>query len=329
MTTTSTFNHIDLSSQAAGTKKPWTKVDAGGMSYGHEKVTRTVHNLRNESPSEFNTDISGFGTFVWPSLETEFLDDARVRGQYYDDTAALLRANCEALASNLSTGPDGGINHVRKVVIFDHTIRRRVPGAARAPVQQVHVDQTAAAAEARVRRHLPADEQEDLLKTRFQLINVWRPIAHAATDHPLAVIDWRSTRREDFVPVDLLYPKRKDSVMGSDAESSSSEDLNDDRGKEKPAPKGADPRSTEGYEARGETMGVAASERHRFYYVKDMQPEEVLLLKCYDSWGEGEKDSRAGLAVRTPHTAFEDPDTPEDAKPRESIEVRALVFYEK
>lgn len=76
-------------------------------------------------------------------------------------------------------------------------------------------------------------------------------------------------------------------------------------------------------------MGVAASDKHRFYYIKDMSPDEVLLLKCYDSWGEGEPGGKKGLAVRTPHTAFEDPATPPDAKPRESIEVRALVFYEE
>jgi hypothetical protein len=34
------------------------------------------------------------------------------------------------------------------------------------------------------------------------------------------------------------------------------------------------------------------------------------------------------VAVLTPHTAFEDPSTPKDAPLRESIELRALVFYD-
>ncbi|KAI0400423.1 hypothetical protein F4802DRAFT_585071 [Xylaria palmicola] len=319
MSTTAAFNHIDLASQPAGTAKPWNKVDGGGVSHGYQRVTRAVRDLRGEAASEFNTDVAGFGLVRWPAAERDFVDDAAVRGAYYDEVAALLRADCEALASNAG----GAGNKVHKVVIFDHTIRRRVPGAARGPVQQVHVDQTPAAAAARVRRHLPSEEAEELLGRRFQLINVWRPIGHAASDHPLAVIDWRSTAPADFVPVDLLYPKRADSVMGGDG----GNDDDDDRGKEK-APAREDAVSTEGYEVRGETMGVAPSERHRFYYVKDMTPDEVLLLKCYDSWGEGEPAGRSGLAVRTPHTAFEDPATPPDAKPRESIEVRALVFYE-
>ncbi|KAI1809891.1 hypothetical protein GGS20DRAFT_569956 [Poronia punctata] len=319
--TTSTFYHIDIS--ALDGTKPWSKVDGGGISYKNKAVTRPVHNFRDESkPDSFNTDTSGFGTFQWPSSEKEFVDDAAVRGKYYQDVEALLRANCESLPSNNNNNNNNGKkNKVRKVVIFDHTIRRRKPDSPRGPVQQVHVDQTAAAAEARVRRHLPHEEAEEILKSkvRFQLINVWRPISHPASDHPLAVIDWRSTSPQDFVPVDLLYPKRADSVIDDDDD--------DDRGKEEKA-KSVDPVSTEGYEVRGETMGVRDNEGHRFYYVRDMTPDEVLLLKCYDSWGEGERDGREGLAVRTPHTAFVDPDTPVDAKPRESIEVRALVFYE-
>ncbi|KAI0428255.1 methyltransferase [Xylaria sp. FL1042] len=320
MTTTATFNYIDPTSAPDSTGKHWTKVDGGGLSYKHRQATHAVHNLREGAASQFNTDVAGFGLQRWPSSLSahDFADDAAVRGAYYADTEAVLRANCDALGSNVSAGNNN--NKVRKVVIFDHTIRRRDPTAPRGPVQQVHVDQTPAAAVARVRRHCAPEEVEDLLKRRFQLINVWRPIAHVAADHPLAVIDWRSTDPGDFVPVQLLYPKRADSVMDDD---------DDDRGKEKLPDASNVKDSTEGYEVRGETMGVAASDKHRFYYVKDMTPDEVLLLKCYDSWGEGEPDGKKGLAVRTPHTAFEDPATPADAKPRESIEVRALVFYEK
>jgi len=34
------------------------------------------------------------------------------------------------------------------------------------------------------------------------------------------------------------------------------------------------------------------------------------------------------VAVYTPHTAFSDPTTPEGTPPRQSIELRALVFYD-
>lgn len=70
----------------------------------------------------------------------------------------------------------------------------------------------------------------------------------------------------------------------------------------------------------GETYSVTYHPAHRWHYVPRMQGDEVLLLKCYDS----KTDGRARFA---PHTAFADPTTPPGAPPRESIEVRALVFH--
>lgn len=70
----------------------------------------------------------------------------------------------------------------------------------------------------------------------------------------------------------------------------------------------------------GETYAVTFNPAHRWYYVPDMQPDEALLLKCYDS----KTDGRARFA---PHTAFEDPTAPADALLRESLEVRTFVFH--
>ena len=70
----------------------------------------------------------------------------------------------------------------------------------------------------------------------------------------------------------------------------------------------------------GETYSVTFDPEHRWFYVPEMRADEVLLLKCYDS----KTDGRARFA---PHTAFTDPTTPADAPPRESIELRTLVFH--
>lgn len=48
----------------------------------------------------------------------------------------------------------------------------------------------------------------------------------------------------------------------------------------------------------------------------------VLTFPSYDSIEDG------SVAVLTPHTSFVDPTTPPDAPLRESIELRALVFYD-
>jgi|RhiMethySRZTD1v2_1073278.scaffolds.fasta_scaffold15139_2 hypothetical protein len=70
----------------------------------------------------------------------------------------------------------------------------------------------------------------------------------------------------------------------------------------------------------GETYSVTYDPAHRWFYVPRMRADEALLLKCYDS----RTDGRARFA---PHSAFTDPTTPADAPPRESIEIRALVFH--
>jgi hypothetical protein len=50
-----------------------------------------------------------------------------------------------------------------------------------------------------------------------------------------------------------------------------------------------------------------------------MQTDEAILIKCYDSAPD--------KARFTAHSAFEDPTAPTDVLPRESIELRTLVFH--
>ncbi|KAF1942668.1 hypothetical protein EJ02DRAFT_453991 [Clathrospora elynae] len=294
--TTASFSHIDTASYEG---KPWSKVDGPGNNFAQKWHERKVSNLRGIE-HEFTTDNAGFAVYQYPAQEKLFTSDTAVQSGYYAEVESLLRSKLAG---------------IKKVVIFDHTIRRRIKDSPRQPVQQVHVDQTPGAAEVRVRRHVPREEADALVKGRYQIINVWRPIENPAADHPLAVIDWRSTSPTDFIPTDLLYPKRADSL-----------DV-DNRGKEV-LPDPNNYTSTEGYEVKGETMAVAPNDEHRFYYQKDMTPDEVLLLKCFDSFGEGMPLGKKGIAVRTPHTAFADPKTPDEAPGRQSIEVRCLVFYE-
>jgi hypothetical protein len=65
---------------------------------------------------------------------------------------------------------------------------------------------------------------------------------------------------------------------------------------------------------------IAIVDRFRRGLHQIIQLREAILLKCYDS-----KDD--GRARFTAHTAFDDPNSPPNAAARESIEVRALVFW--
>ena len=89
--------------------------------------------------------------------------------------------------------------------------------------------------------HLPKEDVPELLKKRFQIINLWRPIGRPAYDWPLAVCDYGSIDyKKDLVPSTLKYPDRD-----------------------------------------GETFNVAFNPNHRWKYLRGMEPEEFVLIKWW------------------------------------------------
>ena len=74
-------------------------------------------------------------------------------------------------------------------------------------------------------------------------------------------------------------------------------------------------------ERTGEIYYATFNARRRWHCVPEMHPQEVILLKNYDS-------ARDGRARFTPHAAFLDPTAPAAARPRESIEVRTIAFFD-
>ena len=71
----------------------------------------------------------------------------------------------------------------------------------------------------------------------------------------------------------------------------------------------------------GATFSVRYSAAHRWWYLSGQTTGEVTLIKCYDS--------ETGCARLTPHSAFRDSSSPQDAPHRQSIELRALLFDEE
>ena len=227
-----------------------------------------VHSARPIA-ADVSLDREGFALLHQRSAVRDFYDDEEVRRVYYPEAAQVLAE---------ATG-------AQRVFVFDHTVRRRVPGvedraagALRQPVPRVHVDHTVTSGPQRV-RDLLGDEAEELLRGRFEVVNLWRPIRGPLRDAPLAVCDARTVAAEDLVPSDLVYRDRV-----------------------------------------GETYAVPFNPQHRWFYVPEMQADEALLLKCYNSATDG----RARFA---PHTAFQDPTAGTDVAPRESIELRTFVFH--
>src|SRR4029078_11489577 len=128
----------------------------------------------------------------------DFYDEAEIKRVYYPAVEAFMRATLKA----------------DRVLIFDHTVRKRVEGAAdirgagpRQPATRVHVDQTDISRANRVREHLP-EEADELLKGRVQVINVWRPIRGPLRDAPLAMADGQPVEPRERVAPQLSSQDR-------------------------------------------------------------------------------------------------------------------------
>jgi hypothetical protein len=71
----------------------------------------------------------------------------------------------------------------------------------------------------------------------------------------------------------------------------------------------------------GEVYHIAHNPSHQWFYFPQMERDEALVFKVFDS--DANKPSRF-----TAHSAFDDPATPADAPPRESIETRTFAFFD-
>lgn len=71
----------------------------------------------------------------------------------------------------------------------------------------------------------------------------------------------------------------------------------------------------------GEVYHIAHNPAHKWFYFPQMTRNEALVFKVFDS--DASKPSRF-----TAHSAFDDPTTPPNAPPRESIETRCFAFFD-
>jgi hypothetical protein len=229
------------------------------------KYTVPIHDLRDAAlrPS---LDDNGFSFVHAPTATRDFFDHIAISEHYF--------AECEAVVRDAT-----GARHVHA---FDYNLRdkllARQPGSGVSePVRFVHNDYTEKSAPQRVRDLFAGGAPGG---GRFVFINLWRPVAVAAIDVPLAVCDAASIAREDFVATDLRYAQRT-----------------------------------------GEVYSARFHARHRWFYQSALQPDEALLLKCFDSSPQ--------IAARyTAHCAFHDPSAPAGSPPRRSIEVRTVAFFD-
>jgi hypothetical protein len=225
--------------------------------------------IRNGRPvaPDLVFDREGFRFVRHDTKVADFYSEEEVHSVYYPEMERLVKAESGA----------------SRVVIFDHTLRTaddalRAERKIREVVPRVHNDYTEWSAPQRVRDLLP-DEADELLKRRFAIVQVWRPIRHPVESFPLAICDAQTVADNDLVVSERRYQHRV-----------------------------------------GQTYAITYNPNHKWFWFPHMRREEAIVFKVFDS----EKDGRSRW---TAHTAFNDPTSPPDARPRESIEIRTLAFF--
>lgn len=200
----------------------------------------------------------------------------------YDDAAVHGRYEREIVQLlRRLTGAD-------RVAIFDYTRRSDAgtgadnPDGRRGPASRVHVDYTVASGPVRARDALGAEEVARVLGTG---------------GHIVQVNVWRPIRG----PVLRAPLALADAASVRPEELVATDQIFPDR--------------------VGEIYQLAYGPEQRWYWAPEMERDEVLLIKGWDSRGDGR-------ARFTPHGAFRLPDQEAGAPPRESIEVRTFLAFE-
>jgi hypothetical protein len=199
---------------------------------------------------------------------------------FYDD--AQIESTYHNEIKELLTTVTGAI----RVEIFDDTrrtssLQKQRERSIREPAEIVHNDYTAASGVKRLRDHFANDPQEVEKLLRRRF----------------AIVNvWRT----------IAGPILNHPLVMCDATTVRAEDLvSVERRAE---------------ERIGELQVALHNSGQRWYYYPEMQTDEALLFKTFDS----DTDGRTRFTI---HSSFADPTAPTDAAPRESIETRCLLFF--
>jgi hypothetical protein len=154
--------------------------------------------IRNGRPyaGNFALDENGFRFVRHDTKVVDFFNEDEVRGVYYSEMEALVKAQSGAT----------------RVEVFDHTLRTadddlREKRRIREVVRRVHNDYTEWSGPQRVRDLLPK-ESDALLRRRFAIVQVWRPIRLPVETFPLAICDARTLSHDDLIVSERRYPDR-------------------------------------------------------------------------------------------------------------------------
>ncbi|KAF9740277.1 hypothetical protein PMIN06_010400 [Paraphaeosphaeria minitans] len=231
-----------------------------------------IHDLRN-SPLSYSENGMKIANINSGDMKPELFDnDSWIERVYLPE---LHRSLCKALGAN-------------DVTIFDWMLRKRAVSFPQRnkgednedqaqPSLSAHIDYTTRELDSRLEQYF-GEDKEKVKKSRYQVVNIWKPLTGPCRDFPMAYLDPRSVDREtDLYVVDEVFPT-----------------------------------------VANEVFQVHYSPSHKWYWVPDQLDSEIAIFQAYDS--------EKGQELAVPHCSF-DLGARGSGVPRQSIEVRAFVFY--
>ena len=240
--------------------------------------------------TEFTLDTHGFVLAHHQSRVKDFMDPAEVEARYPGEAEALvleLTGADKVAQRGWMVRTSGDLAKTEKTVGYRHQ------SGVQPPAGEVHVDFSPDCAERMAKTTYEEAFPDAPPYSRFVITSLWRAFSEPPQDCPLAVCDGRSVGAGEgetnaLVVVDEIPDY--DTMVG-----------------DWPA----------------EELTITATifhhnPAHRWWYFSDMNRDEVLLFKFYDS-----DHSRAW---RVPHTAFFHPGA-EGANVRQSIELRSVAYF--
>ena len=197
-----------------------------------------IYDLRGKE-DQFNIDVNGFEIMNYNGkIHDTFGDKSDEQKCLYGEITSLLKNRL-------------GADHV---VVFHHIIRSRgTPHTVdqcdenhKNPVFYPHVDNDPVSAKLKIKEVLGKDEATKLMKNRFQIVNVWKPLgSNPIINTPLSICDYQT--------LDL-----KKDIHLADAQASTI--------------------TTSIY-----TISKNINDQQKWYYLRNMKSSEMFVFKMFDS----------------------------------------------
>ena len=241
----------------------------------------------------FDLHVHGFVLTRHPSAVTDFFDKDQVDRVYPGEVADIVKSLTGAtrvVTQGWMIRTSGDLSKHQRQAVVGYTHK----GGVQPPAGEAHVDFTPERAETLARSLYEKTFPDGKGYSRFIASSLWRCFSPPPQDCPLALCDARSVGAKEGLTNTLFIVDQLPSqevMLGR---------------------------------MPNEDTALAAAifpynPNHRWWYFSNMTRDEVVLIKFHDS--------DRSKALRTPHTAFRDSSFA-DARPRESIELRSVAYFE-